>query len=144
MAKVLVPMQPDQPAKTMAAVEAAIRLHRQENAAVHLLSVQSRINGHVASYFGADELRQLQQKMGREDLADARRQLDAAGVPYTTSMAVGRRADTIALTAREYGCRRGLLGAPPESDVVGTMFGSLADQLRHMIRATGGVEVIGS
>ncbi|MBP6404733.1 MAG: universal stress protein [Ramlibacter sp.] len=144
MAKVLVPMQPDQPAKTMAAVEAAIRLHRQENAAVHLLSVQSRINGHVASYFGADELRQLQQKMGREDLADARRQLDAAGVPYTTSMAVGRRADTIALTAREYGCRRVLLGAPPESDVVGTMFGSLADQLRHMIRVTGGFEVIGS
>jgi len=144
MAKVLVPMQPDQPAKTMAAVEAAIRLHRQENAAVHLLSVQSRVNGHVASCFGADELLQLQQKMGREDLADARRQLDAAGVPYTTSMAVGRRADTIALIAREYGCRRVLLGSPPESDVVGTMFGSLADQLRHMIRATGGFEVIGS
>lgn len=144
MAKVLVPMQPDQPAKTMAAVEAAIRLHRHENAAVHLLSVQSRVNGHVASYFGVEELRQLQQKMGREDLAAARRQLDAAGVPYTTSIAVGRRADTIALTAREYGCRRVLLGSPPESDVVGTMFGSLADQLRHMMRATGGFEVIGS
>lgn len=137
-------MQPDQPAKTRAAVEAAIRLHRQENAAVHLLSVQARVNGHVASYFGADELRVLQQKMGREDLCAARKLLDAANVPYTTSIAIGRRADTIAQTAHEYGCRRVLLGAPPESDVVGTMFGSLADQLRHMIRSTGGFEVIGS
>ncbi len=144
MAKVLVPMQPEQPAKTLAAVEAAIRLHRQENAAVHLLSVQSRVNGHVAAYFGCDELRQLQQKMGREDLAAARGLLDAARVPYTTSIAIGRRADTIALTAREYGCRRVLLGAPPESDVVSTIFGSLADQLRHMISGSGGFEVIGS
>lgn len=144
MAKVLIPMQPDQPAKTRAAVESAIRLFHQENVAVHLLSVQARVNGHVASYFGADELHHLQQKMGREDLAGARAMLDAAQVPYTTSIATGRRADTIALTAREYGCRRVLLGAPPESDVVGTMFGSLADQLRHMIRASGGFEVIGS
>lgn len=144
MAKVLIPMQPDQPAKARAAVEAAIRLFHQENVAVHLLSVQARVNGHVASYFGADELHHLQQKMGREDLASARAALDAARVPYTTSIAVGRRADTIALTAREYGCRRVLLGAPPESDVVGTMFGSLADQLRHMIRGSGGFEVIGS
>lgn len=144
MAKVLVPMQPDQPAKTQAALETAIRLHRQENAAVHLLSVQARVNGHVASYFGADDLRQLQQKMGREDLAAARRQLDAANVPYTTSIVIGRRADTIALTAREYGCRRVLLGAPPQNDVVATVFGSLADQLRHMIRNSGGFEVIGS
>ena len=144
MTKVLVPMQPDQPAKTRAAVETAIRLHLQENAAVHLVSVQARVNGHVASYFGTDELRQLQQKMAREYLADARRLLDFAGVPYSTSVAVGRQADTIAQTAREYGCRRVLLGAPLENDVVGTMFGSLADQLRHMIRSTGGFEVIGS
>jgi len=144
MNKILVPVDPADPARTREALQTAVRIYAQGPVDVHLLSVQSRINGHVASYFGADELRQLQQKMGREDLADARRQLDAAGVPYTTSMAVGRRADTIALTAREYGCRRVLLGAPPESDVVGTMFGSLADQLRHMIRVTGGFEVIGS
>jgi hypothetical protein len=118
MAKVLVPMQPDQPAKTMAAVEAAIRLHRQENAAVHLLSVQSRINGHVASYFGADELRQLQQKMGREDLADARRQLDAAGVPYTTSMAVGRRATPRAPAGRQL--MFGATAAPRSQQVIGS------------------------
>ena len=144
MNKILVPVDPADPARTREALQTAVRIYAQGPVDVHLLSVQSRVNGHVASYFGADELRQLQQKMGREDLAGARRLLDAANVPYTTSIAIGRRADTIALTAREYGCRRVLLGAPPESDVVGTMFGSLADQLRHMIRSTGSFEVIGS
>lgn len=144
MAKVLIPVQPDQPDKTRAAVETAIRLFHGEHVAVHLLSVQARVNGHVASYFGADELHHLQQKMGREDLADARQLLDAANVPYTSSIAIGRRAETIALTAQEYGCRRILLGAPPEADLVGRVFGSLADQLRHLFSGAKGYEVIGS
>lgn len=138
-------MQPDQPAKTQAAVEAAIRLHRQENAAVHLLSVQARVNGHVASYFGADELRQLQQKMGRQDLAGARRLLDAANVPYTTSIAIGRRADTIAQTAHEYGCRRVLLGRPPRKAMWwARCLARWPTSFAGMIRSTGSFEVIGS
>ncbi len=144
MAKVLVPVQPDQQAKTRAAVAAAIRLHQREHVAVHLLSVQSKVNGHVATYFSAEELQQLQQKMGREDLLEARRLLDAANVPYTTSIAVGRRVETIALTANEYGCRRILLGSGIETDMIGKVFGSLADQLRRMMAGVGSVEVIGS
>jgi hypothetical protein len=41
--KLLIPMQPEAPARMMAAIDAAIRLHDREGAQIHLLSVQPRV-----------------------------------------------------------------------------------------------------
>ena len=141
MTKLLVPIGFGQSDRLKSALEQAIRIHRVEQAAVHLLAVQPRVNGHVAAFFGTHELLQLQQDAGDEDLAPARALLDAAGVPYTASVMVGRSAETIAHAATELGCDRIVMG-----DAVGgvaqKVFGSLAAQVRHMV--SGGCVVIGS
>lgn len=132
MPRLLVPMQPDHPAKTRAAVALAIRLHRSDGAAVHLLCVRPPMNGVVASYFQPDELRRLQFEIAGDELREAREQLRAAGVPYACRIMIGRTAESIAATAAEFGCRRILLGDVDERDLFDRVFGSLADQLRHL------------
>lgn len=61
---------------------------------------------------------------------------------------IGRMAESIAETAAELGCRRILLGDVDDRDLFDRVFGSLADQLRHLRErgATGGprgYEIIG-
>lgn len=143
--KILIPMQPDAPAKARAAVDTAIKLYDAHGAAIHLLSVQPRISGHVAMCFPAGELRAIHEQASREELEAARITLDAARVPHTCRMIVGRRAESIAEVARELGCDRILLGAQSRAGTVhGRLFGSLAQQLRHILDGAAGCEVIGS
>lgn len=142
--KILIPMQPDAPAKARAAVDTAIKLYDQHGAAIHLLSVQPRISGHVAMCFPAGELRAIHEQASREELAAARITLDAARVPYTSRMIVGHRAQSIAEVARELSCDRILLGAQSRIGARERLFGSLAQQLRHLLDGAAGCEVIGS
>ena len=101
MRKVLIPVEAGNPARSRAAVAEAISIYSKEPVTVHLLSVQPAVSGHVAMFFGSGELHQLQCAAGAEDLASAQAQLAAAGVPYTSSVRIGRSAETIARTARE-------------------------------------------
>ena len=144
MTKVLVPVDAGNPQRLRAAVAEAIRIHQQERAAVHLLSVQPRVNGHVAMFFGSQELSQLQQEAGLEELAPARSQLEAAGVPFTDSIKVGRSAETIAATARELACDRVVFGEAQVPGIAEKLFGSLGSQVRHLLGATAGCKVIGA
>jgi nucleotide-binding universal stress UspA family protein len=141
--KVLVPVQADSPAKTRSAIHGAIRLFHQERGGlhVHLLSVQPKVSGHVAMYFGRHELAAIQEKAGRDELAVARSLLDDAQVPYTASVRVGRRAETIAEAAHEFRCHRVLLGDEAEPGLAGAVFGSLAAQVRELL-AQGSCKVI--
>lgn len=141
--KVLIPMQPDAPDKTRAAIDHAVKLHDERGAALHLLSVQPRISGHVAMCFGPGELQGIVEQAAREELAEARVRLDAARVPYSCRVIVGRRAESIAEVARELGCDRILLGSQGTPRVTERLFGSLAQQLRHILGGSGGCEVIG-
>ena len=124
-------------ARTQRAVAEAIRIHRQENVPVFLLSVQPLVSPLVASYFGKAELEQLQQDAGLEELAPARAILDAAGVWHRVVVRVGRRAETIANTAREMGCDRIILGAAE-----GGIFGSMAQQVGHLLAESRRCRVI--
>lgn len=143
--RVLIPIQPDAPARTLAAVEAAIRLHDREGAQLHLLSVQPRVSSHVAMCFGPGELRHIHDEAGRQEMASARAVLDAARVPYTCRLAVGNRAQSIAEVARELACDRILLGpAEAHPRLADRMFGSLGQQLKHLLAGTDDCKVIGS
>lgn len=144
MTKILVPVDAGQPLRLRAALAEAIRLQQQEQGAVHLLSVQPRVNGHVAMFFGARELDALQQEAGLEELAPARAQLEAAGVPFTWSVRVGRGAETIAAAATELRCDRVVFGESQEPGIAGKLFGSLAQQVRHLLGTTAGCKVIGA
>jgi len=124
-------------ARTQRALAEAIRIHRQEEVPVFLLSVQPLVSPLVASYFGRAELEQLQQDAGLEELAPARAIVEAAGVWHRAVVRVGRRAETIANTARELGCDRIILG-----DAEGGVFGSMAQQVRHLLAESRRCRVI--
>ena len=145
MRHILVPVDPSQPARTRAAIERVVRLYREEPAAttVHLLRVEPQVSGHVAMFFGSGELRDLQLAAASEDLQSAQAQLDAAGVPYDSSVRVGRSAPTIIAAAQEYGCDRIVFG-PEQPSLAGRVFGSLAQQVRQLLGAGAQAQVIGS
>jgi nucleotide-binding universal stress UspA family protein len=143
--RVLIPMQPEDPGKTRSAVETAIKLYGDHGAALHLLSVQPRISGHVAMCFPAGELQAIVEQAAREEFEGTRERLDALRMPYTCRVIVGRRAESIAEVARELNCDRILLGAQQKPRAHEKLFGSLAQQLRHILGAGGdsGCQVIG-
>lgn len=143
MRQLLVAVDPHHPARTRSAVEEAIRIWRDEFVAIRLLRVQPRLSGHVAMFFGTRELQKMQLDAGSEDLEYAQSLLDAAGVPYTSTVLVGRSAETIAQAAREFGCDRVLFGTE-EGGFAGKMFGSLAEQVRHLLGPGNAYQVIGS
>jgi nucleotide-binding universal stress UspA family protein len=143
MTRILVPIDPDQPARTRSAIEQVLRMHRSERVSIRLLRVQPKVSGHVAMLFDPRELLELQLSAGAEDLEYAQKLLDLAGVPYTSTVLVGRTAETIAMAARDYGCGRIVFGSD-EPSLAGTIFGSLAQQVRQLLSASGDPQVISS
>ena len=144
MRNILIPVDSSNRARTMAAVAEAVRIYGQEPVAVHLLSVQPAVSGHVAMFFGEGELHQLQHGAGAEDLAPAQKLLQTSGVPFTSIIRVGRSAETIARTARELRCDRIVLGQDGQPSFAGKVFGSLAQQVRQIVSVSGECQVIGS
>ena len=110
---------------------------------MHLLRVRPKVSGHVAMFFDAHELRELQLSAGAEELQHAQNLLDVAGVAYTSTVLVGRTAETIVAAAREHGCDRIVFGRE-EPSLAGRIFGSLAQQVRQLLGASGEFQVIGS
>ena len=144
MKNILIPVDPDRPDRTRSAVAQVIQLAREELVTARLLRVQPRVTQHVAMCFKAGELQAMQHANGLDDLAEARSQLEAAGVPNTSTVRIGRSAPTIVAAARELGCDRIVFG----QDGTGrsrSLFGSLAEQVRHLLSTAGsGPQVIGS
>lgn len=132
MRQVLVPIDPSNDARTRSAVAEVVAMYRQEPIGVRLLRVQPRLSGDVAMFFGTRELQRLQADAGAEDLQFAQGLLAAAGVPFTSSVLVGRSAETIARAAREFGCDRIVFGDEGAS-LATRVFGSLAGQVRHLL-----------
>lgn len=143
MRQLLVPVDPHCPAHTRSAVEEAVRIWREEFVAVRLVRVRPRLSGHVAMFFGPRELQRLQREEGAADLQYAQQLLQAAGVPCTSTVVVGRTAEAIAQAARDFGCDRivfGSAGLGPAERV----FGSVAQQVRHLLGPGKAYQVIGS
>ena len=143
MRQLLIVADPHSEARTRSAVTEAIRIYRSEFVGIRLVRVQPKLSGHVAMFFGTRELQQLQLDAGTEELAYACSLLDAEDIPYTTTVLVGRTAEAIAQAAREFGCDRILFGTEPTS-LAGRMFGSLAQQVRHLLGPGKQYQVIGS
>lgn len=143
MKQILVPIDPAQPARTRSAIDQVVRICREEPASVRLLRVQPRVSGHVAMFFDAGELHALQLSAGAEELRYAQNLLEAAGVPCTSTVLVGRSAETIVVAARDHGCDRIVFGQE-EPSLAGKIFGSLAQQVRQLLGASRDLQVIGS
>ena len=142
MRQILIPIDPSNEARTRSAIAEAVNLYRQEPVHIRLLRVQPRLTAHVAMFFGDHELHQLQQQTGAEELQFAKGLLDAAGVPNTSTVRIGRSAPTIVAVARELGCDRIIFGQAA-SGRAGSLFGSLAQQVRHLM-GPNEAQVLGS
>lgn len=142
--RILVPIDPTEPARTRSAIEQVVRICRQEPAAVRLLRVQPVVSRHVAMFFDAHELRELQHSAGAEELQPARNLLALAGVSCTSTVVIGRSAESIVSAARDFGCDRIVLGRSEPGLAGRRIFGSLAQQVRQLLGASGDLQVIGS
>lgn len=145
MHHLLVPIDAFSSERTQTAVADAIARSRLQPVHVHLVSVQPPVSGHVSTFFGDAELRGLQEETGHDEMAGARALLEAAAVPFSEHVRVGRRAEAIADLARELHCDTVLMGQDDHPGPVGRLFGSVAGQVRHLLAASpGGFQVIGS
>lgn len=144
MKHLLVPIEPGEPARTRSAIAEVVRLVRADPAVtVQLLRVVPKVSGHVAMFFGDDELHEMQRAQGADDLKYAEGLLDAAGVPYTRTVLIGRSASTIVGAARDFRCDRIVFGDEPPG-LAGKLFGSLANQVRQLLGPGGDLQVSGS
>lgn len=143
MRKVLVPVSPIA-AQMKSAVAEAISIYREDPVEIHLLNVQTSVPRFVAAYFKRSNLREIQQETGMEELAPAQALLDAAGIPCTAHVKVGRSAETIVRAAAEIGCDRIVMGQADYAGFAEKLFGSVTSQVRHLVGVTSNCTVIGS
>ncbi|MEO8545563.1 MAG: universal stress protein [Betaproteobacteria bacterium] len=144
MRKLLVSIDGHSPARMMSAVAQAIAIYRQEPVDIYLLNVQPGVTGHVAMFFDAAELHDIQNSAAREELAPALALFAAAGIPCVTRVVIGRNAAAIALQAQQLGCDRIIIGREEGESLANRVFGNLVEQVRHIVSAAGNCQVLGS
>ena len=103
MLKVLVPV--DGSPNSQHAVRHIIGEFRKRPAMeVHLLNVQAPFSRHIAQFASRKSRDSFHRDEAEKALRPVRNMLDGAGVPYTTHMKVGRKAEVIAETAQGLDC----------------------------------------
>ena len=131
MLKILVPVDGSETADR--AVNHLLKLRQAEQPLdIHLLNVQIPIDGHARSFVSQDDVEEYHREEGLTALANARRILDEAAVPYTHHIAVGHVAETIIRYAREHRFDKILMGSHGRSGLMQMLLGSVASEvLRH-------------
>ncbi len=117
------------------AVDYVIELHRREAPEVHLLNVQTPLPQYVTRFLNKQAVSDFHRENGMKALQDAIERLDAAGVPHTDHVLVGRKAETIARFAREQRCDRIVLPKRDSGLVSSLGLGSVGAQVRQLIGA---------
>jgi len=77
-------------------------------------------------------LERYYQEEGEAALAECRKILDAAGVPYKTEIAVGDIAETIAAKARAHKCELIVMGSRGLGATANVFLGSVATRVLHL------------
>jgi len=86
----------------LAAVVAVVRqVRRGEVGAAHLVHIQPPVDGYAARFLGRRVIADWRHEEGDRAMADARRLLEDAGVPFAAHVAIGAPAPTIARLAEE-------------------------------------------
>ncbi|MBX9903946.1 MAG: universal stress protein [Burkholderiales bacterium] len=100
---------------------------------LHLLNAQMTLGGvNVKMFINSDSLKKYYKEEGEKALASARRQLDAAKVPYTPHISVGEPAEVIAAFVKSQGCDRIVMGCRGLGAVSGLVLGSVATKVLHL------------
>lgn len=140
MATLLLPCD-GSPSALLAVRHAVDEFQRGDAQRVHLLNVQPPFSHYVARHVGRRVRAEFQRERADEELAEARRLLDEAGMPYVAHREVGDKAQCIAEAARRLRCDRVLIDTARKSALVRAVEHSLTNQLLDC--CTVPVEVIG-
>lgn len=101
---------------------------------IHLLNVQAQPSGwEVKRFLREEELATMAQEYGEAALASTRAILDAAGITYTTHIAQGEVAETIASITQALGCDHIVMGCRGRSVLEGLLLGSVATKVLHLV-----------
>lgn len=133
MSQILVPIESS--AQAAPAAERALALHRAEPAQIHLLNVQRPLPRHVSRFFPRSELCAFHHEAGLAVLAPAMRVLDDAGVAHQDHVIVGHAAEAIVAFAEQHRCDDIVLDTPTRGLLSILHAGSIASQVRHLMRA---------
>ena len=133
MKSILVPIE--SAAESARAAQRAISLYRTSPGELHLLNVQRPLPRHVSRFFPRDDLRAFHHDAGMAVLAPAIRALDAAGIAHSEHVVVGHAAQKIVEFAAQHGCGDIVLDAPRSGLRAVLCAGSIASQVRHLLRA---------
>ena len=101
---------------------------------LHLLNAQSPLPSAATSFIDAGTVRDFHQEEGAKALAGARKLLDEAGVSYSSHVAVGDPADTIASYAEQRKCDAIVMGTRGLGRVAGLLLGSVATKVLHLTK----------
>lgn len=109
-------------------IEHLVREHGAgRTAGLQLLNVQIPLeSGHARMLVGSEAIQGWHREEGERALRSARERLDAAGIPYSWHVAVGRVAETIIDFARELGCERIVMGTHGRGALTHLLLGSVA------------------
>jgi nucleotide-binding universal stress UspA family protein len=140
MAKLLLPC--DGTSNALVAVRHAVDAFRRgEVRMVHILNVQPPFSAYVARHICRRLRADFHRERADEALAEARRLLEAAGVPHHVHAEVGDKARCVADAARRLHCDRIVIGTTRKSALVRAVENSLTGQLLE--RSPVPIEVIG-
>lgn len=96
---------------------------------IHLINAQHSLPGNVASHIAREQVQDYHQEQGLQELAEARKRLDAAGIRYHHHIGVGDAAEVITGYAQEKGCDQIVMGTRGHGTVSNLLLGSVATQV---------------
>lgn len=134
MEKILVPV--DGSVSSANAVNFAVRLAKHStDVHLYLLNVQEPppVEVMVEAGIAPEEWQASHQEVGRSVMEPACKTLEASGVPYTTSVAVGHPVEMIAARARELGCTSVIMGTRGMGAFANLVLGSVAMRVVHVL-----------
>jgi YjbE family integral membrane protein len=128
MLKVLVPV--DGSANALKAVRHAVtEYQRHHELELHLLNVQRPLSCHVAQFVSSKDRESWHDERANEAMTEARRVLDAAGVPHEAHWVLGDRAMEICSAAQRLGAHHIVMGAARRHSLTRMFEDSVTDRV---------------
>lgn len=107
---------------------------------IHLLNVQAPFSRHISRFSGKRNREDFHREEAQKALTPTRRLLDFHGVPYVVHVEVGRKAQTIADTARRLQCDHILMSTARKNSLTRMIGDSVTNKVLEL--ATVPVEIV--